>query len=65
LESKEEAEYNEAINKRNLSCGNSICNFGLASGDTPLTKTIEEYEYELKVERDRIQMELDKQTKKK
>lgn len=44
LESADEDEYNEAIIKRNLNCGNKICNFGLGFSDTPLDKSIEEYE---------------------
>lgn len=43
----DEIGHNEAIIKRNLSCGNVICNFGKAYSDTPLEKSIEEYENEL------------------
>lgn len=39
--------YNENIEKRNLYCGNAICNFGRSFGETPLDMTIEEYEIEL------------------
>lgn len=47
LEGKTEAEYDVKIVARNLKCGFRICNFGKASGKTPLDKTIEEYENEL------------------
>lgn len=47
LEGVDEAEYDEKILARNLSCGTRICNFGLAYGATPLDKSIEEYENEL------------------
>ncbi len=44
---EEEAGYSQTIVSRNLSCGNKICNHGKSSGDTPLDKSIEEYELEL------------------
>lgn len=44
---KDESQYNAVIASLNLKCGNYICNFGKASGNTPLDKTIEEYENEL------------------
>lgn len=47
LESKAEDEYDEAIIKRNLPCGNAICNFGKAYSNTPLDISIEEYENEI------------------
>lgn len=47
LEGKDEAEYDKKIVKRQLLCGNKICNFGLSSGITPLDKSLEEYENEL------------------
>ncbi|MGB6838984.1 MAG: hypothetical protein WBD86_00975 [Microgenomates group bacterium] len=47
LEGKSEAEYDLKIEARNLPCGARICNFGLSSGNTPLDKSIEEYENEL------------------
>lgn len=47
LEAKDDDEYNFAVEARQLSCGNKLCNFGKASGDTPLEKSIEEYENEL------------------
>jgi hypothetical protein len=47
LEGKTEAEYDVKIVARNLKCGLRICNFGKASGNTPLDKSIEEYENEL------------------
>ena len=47
LEGKDEAENDPKIAFRNIICGNKICNFGRASGDTPLDKSLEEYENEL------------------
>jgi len=47
LEGQDEAEYDPAIVKRNLKCGERICNVGLGYGNTPLDKSIEEYENEL------------------
>ncbi len=47
LEAKDDDEYVEVIEKRNLSCGSKICNSGRAFSNTPLDKTLEEYEYEL------------------
>lgn len=44
LESKDEDEYDEAIIKRNLLCGNKICNFGKGYSDIRLDISIEEYE---------------------
>ena len=48
LEGRDEAEFDSKIEKRNLSCGSKICNFGLASGKTPLNISIEEYENQIK-----------------
>lgn len=45
LEGEEETQA--GIRARDLSCGVSTCNFGKASGRTPLDKSIEEYENEL------------------
>ncbi|OGM28870.1 hypothetical protein A2801_02825 [Candidatus Woesebacteria bacterium RIFCSPHIGHO2_01_FULL_41_10] len=50
LEGSDEPEYNPIIAARGLSCGNKICNYGLGDGNTPLDKTIEEYENELQEE---------------
>ena len=47
LESSAEAEYDPAIAARGLICGNKTCNFGLASGRTPLDKSLAEYENEI------------------
>lgn len=47
LEGVDEAEYDIKIVAKGLTCGNQICNFGRAWGDTPLDKSIEEYENEL------------------
>ena len=43
----EEDEFDPKIVARGLACGDQICNFGKSSGDTPLEKSIEEYENEL------------------
>jgi len=47
LEVEADEEYDPKIVARGLACGNKICNFGKSSGDTPLEKSIEEYENEL------------------
>lgn len=47
LEGKNEAEFNAKINDLKLKCGSRNCNFGKAFSDTPLDKTIEEYERQL------------------
>ena len=47
LEDKNQDEYDEAILKRNISCGIRICNYGRSYGATPLDKSLEEYENEL------------------
>lgn len=47
LEGADEAEYDGKILARKISCGSRICNFGLAYANTPLDKSIEEYENEL------------------
>lgn len=48
LEGKDEAEYDPAVIKRNLDCGGGrICNMGMGYGNTPVDKSIEEYENEL------------------
>lgn len=47
LEDKEQDEYNEVIEKRGISCGLRLCNFGLGYGKTPLDKSLEEYENEI------------------
>lgn len=47
LEGKDEAEYDPAILKRNSACGSKICNFGKSFSQTPLDKSIEEYENEI------------------
>lgn len=44
LEGKDEAEYDEAIVKRNLPCGNKMCNFGKGYSNIRLDISIEEYE---------------------
>ena len=47
LEGKGEAEYNKKVEAFKIKCGTRICNFGKAFSDTPLDKTIQEYENEL------------------
>jgi len=44
---QDEVGYDEAIVNRNLFCGSEICSFGKSFGQTPLDKSIEEYENEL------------------
>ncbi len=43
--------FRQGIVGRNLNCGVNICNFGKAYGETPLEKTLQEYENELKKRR--------------
>lgn len=47
LEGKKEAENDPKIAARKIKCGKKICNFGLGYGNTPLDKSLEEYENEL------------------
>lgn len=47
LEGKDEDDMQSVLADRNISCGVRICDFGRASGATPLEKSIEEYENEL------------------
>lgn len=47
LEGKDEDEYEQFIEAREISCGTRLCNFGRSSGTTPLDKSIEEYENKL------------------
>ena len=47
LEGTTEAEYDPRIITRNLYCGNKICDFGLGYKETPLDKSIEEYEKDI------------------
>lgn len=48
FEGEDEAEFDPKIIKRGLKCGTQICNFGKAFGKTPLDKSIEEYENEIR-----------------
>ena len=48
LEGGDEPEYDEGIEARQLICGTAICNFGKGSPNTPLDKSLEEYENELR-----------------
>lgn len=50
LEGDVEDEYDEAILARDIKCGTVICNSGKASGKTPLDKSLEEYENDLKAD---------------
>jgi hypothetical protein len=50
LEGEDEAEYSAQIANRGWACGSRICNFGKSSPQTPLDKTLEEYENELEKE---------------
>lgn len=47
LEDTSQNEYDKRIVARGISCGARRCNFGRASGNTPLDISIEEYEDEL------------------
>lgn len=47
LEDKNQDEYDETVEKRNIKCGVQVCNFGRSSGKTPLDKSLEEYENEI------------------
>jgi hypothetical protein len=47
LESDEEDEYTENIVEFGVMCGERVCNFGKSFGNTPLDKSIEEYENEI------------------
>lgn len=42
-----EVGFRDGIVDRNLACGINVCNFGKAYGETPLEKSIEEYEAEI------------------
>ena len=43
----DESQYNPVIVKRNLKCGSFICNFGVASSNTPLDISLSMYENEI------------------
>jgi hypothetical protein len=45
---KDETGYDESIVSRNLPCGVKICSYGKSFSDTPLDKSIEEYEDDLR-----------------
>jgi len=47
LEDQDDVEVNLPIKSRNLNCGNVVCNYGRAFSNTPLDKSLEEYENEL------------------
>jgi type II secretory pathway pseudopilin PulG len=42
-----EDEFMQEVEDRNVMCGVKVCNFGRSSKDTPLDKSVEEYEQEL------------------
>ncbi len=44
----DEIGFTQKIVERNLKCGYQVCNFGKSFGKTPLEKSIEEYENELR-----------------
>lgn len=44
---EDEVGYNKGIVSRNIPCGEKICNFGRAYANTPLDKSLEEYENEI------------------
>lgn len=48
-----EDQYNQGVVSRQLDCGTRVCNFGKALGETPLDKTIEEYENELLLQKNK------------
>ena len=54
LEGADEPEYDEGIVARNIMCGNRVCNFGRGFSETPLDKSIEEYENELRELNERL-----------
>lgn len=47
LEATGDAEFNKKIEALKIKCGTKLCNFGRSFGDTPLDKTIQQYENEL------------------
>lgn len=48
LEGEEtEAGFSREVIARNIACGEMVCNFGRAFGETPLDKSLQEYENEL------------------
>lgn len=47
LEWKNQDEYDEQVEQRGIYCGAELCNFGRASGSTPINRSIEQYEAEL------------------
>jgi type II secretory pathway pseudopilin PulG len=49
-----EVGYSGLIIDRNIDCGGKTCNFGRASGSTPLEKSLKEYENELLQESTKI-----------
>lgn len=44
LEGQGESEYTENVAKRQLNCGDAICNFGKSYGGVPLEISLEKYE---------------------
>jgi len=56
LESETDVEKKDAIANLNIECGIKICNYGKATGKTPLDKSLQEYENEL-AEEERLKNE--------
>ena len=61
LEGSDEAEFDQAIIDRQIMCGDVICNFGRAFDDTPLDKSVEEYENEIRARESAIKEKNDKE----
>jgi len=47
FEGRDEAEFDPIIEQMGLSCGSKVCNMGKAYSNTPLEKSLQEYENEL------------------
>jgi hypothetical protein len=47
LEAQSDEENNAGVEARGLACGNRVCNYGRSYANTPLEKSLEEYENEL------------------
>jgi hypothetical protein len=48
LEESDDEEYSQKVNDRALWCGNVKCNFGVASGDTPIEANLVEYQAQMR-----------------
>jgi len=49
LEGHDEYGYDPKIIARNLACGNKICNYGIATNETPVDQSLEDYEEEIRL----------------